>query len=349
MIDNKRIEFITNIGSYKPKFVIQRVLSISIASVALLFVALTLTGSPVPIDEMKLGRAMLMIILAFNSVSELNIALVKLLRKVNVLRNRIVPQALIIFLSTVFLSMLWVKAAERLFDESELLLQPAAQLSILFGTILVLIMHILIMMSSITREWMESLKEIDRLKNAKLQSDYSSLQDRLNPHFLFNNLSVLRSLIRFDAQAAETFTQHFTDVYRYVLRSHENKLLSLESELKFLGSYIALHKERLGDGFDVQFDIEPKALKRQLPPMAVQLLVENAIKHNVTSRHMPLVLFISTGGNYLMVKNTINKKETTYSTHTGLKTLESQYQLISGKGLIIKDDGVNYIVTIPLL
>ncbi len=349
MVDNKRIEYLANLGGYSTKTMLRRFITVSIVALIIFTVASIFTETELPYSSTEMWKPILFLLLAFNSVSETNILMARVLNRFSVLKGRFVPLSAFFLLITTLMIVFWVKMAQFVLNEVQLLLEPMAQLTMLFGVIMLFIMHIMIMMSNITREWMESLKEIDRLKSAKLQSDYSSLQDRLNPHFLFNNLSVLRSLIRYDADAAEKFTENFTDVYRYVLRSHENRTVSLASELKFLDSYIALHKERLGDGIHSQIHVCDKCLNKELPPMSVQLLVENAIKHNVASRNNPLTVEIFDEEDVLIVKNRINKKETTYSTQTGLKTLQAQVQMVTGREMEVIDDGEYYEVKLPLL
>jgi LytS/YehU family sensor histidine kinase len=196
---------------------------------------------------------------------------------------------------------------------------------------------------------MDNRKELNSLKQAKMLSDYNLLKDRLNPHFLFNNLSVLKSLIRYNPQSAEIFTQNFTNVYRYVLNSQEIKTVPLKEELKFLASYIALHKERIGEGLTVNIDISDSELQKSIPPMSLQLLVENAIKHNVANKLHPLQIDIYSESDNLIVKNNLNKKETTYSTKTGLQSLVQQYQLLADLEVeVISNEGF-FSVKLPLI
>jgi LytS/YehU family sensor histidine kinase len=196
---------------------------------------------------------------------------------------------------------------------------------------------------------MNNKKELNELKEAKLISDYNSLKDRLNPHFLFNNLSTLKSLIRYNPKIAEEFTQNFTNVYRYVLKSHGETTVSLPREVQFLESYIALHKERIGEGLTFHIRLVPQDLKKSLPPMALQLLVENAIKHNITNKQHPLKIQITSNGSTLTVKNNLNRKASTYSTHTGLASLKSQYKLIADAPVLIEEDDKFFCVELPLI
>lgn len=348
MLDKKRIEVLANIVSYKPSYVIRRVLLLSLWSVILFNIAILFTEDSYTSSASDIWGYLLLVI-AFNCVSEVNILLIRNLRRINALRNRVVIQTFIIIIITVLFVWFWLGVAEFLFGESQLLSNTTIQVFLMFGFFLLVNMTIIVLMSKIINEWMESRKEVERLKNAKLISDYSSLQDRLNPHFLFNNLSVLKSLIRYNPDAAENFTQNFTDVYRYLLKSHESQTVSVSSELKFVEAYIALHKERLGEGLIVTTQVEDEVLTRAVPPMSVQLLVENAIKHNIANRSHPLHIYIVSDNDKLTVKNKINKKSTTYSTHTGLKTLQAQYELISDQRVEIKEENDFYVVSVPLL
>ena len=291
----------------------------------------------------------LVVIFAFNTLTEVNLLTVRLLGKWKVLKNKVVLQVLSLVIVSYASVAFWLQVAVRVFGDTTILSHSVAQIVIIIGVFLLLISHILVLMSNIAHQWVDARKEVDKLKRAKILSDYNSLQDRLNPHFLFNNLSVLRSLIRYSPDDAERFIENFTDVYRYVLRSHESQTVSVKTELEFLGAYIALHKERLGEGLTVEINISEGAMEGEIPPMSIQLLVENAIKHNVASRRHPLRIQIYSEDQFLWIKNSVNKKETTYSTKTGLKTLLAQYKLISAQQIVITEDDAFYTVKLPML
>jgi len=253
------------------------------------------------------------------------------------------------FIITAMVTYIFVWIAEIAFGSNNLLKHEVTQLILILGLLILLIHLLVIILSGTTKRWIESKKELTDLQEAKLISDYNSLKDRLNPHFLFNNLSVLKSLIRYNPADAEIFTQNFTNVYRYVLNSHEKKTTVLKDELEFLSSYIALHKERIGEGLDVSIDVDEDALKKEIPPMSLQLLIENAIKHNIASKQQKLKIEVKSYPEYLMVKNNINKKETTYSTQTGLKTLRAQFKLLANRDIVVIDNSEFFTVEMPLL
>ena len=347
-IINRYIEFFIKIGSYKLKFVIGRILVISAISIVLLHIAKAISDV-VPFEDYRRFYPYILVVTAFNSATELNLLMLKWFSKIESLRWKIYPQVLAIFIVSFLLIYIWLNVAEILFVEDEILSNAVTQIILLLG-ISFLVIHILIVIiSKLTKEWMNNRREIEELKQAKLLSDYNSLKDRLNPHFLFNNLSVLKSLIHYNPQIAETFTQNFTDVYRYVLTSHEKPTVTLEKELTFLRSYTALHKERIGEGLDVDINVDTELLQREIPPMTLQLLVENAIKHNITSKKVPLKLEIYSDNETITVKNNLNKKDTTYSTHMGMNTLRAQYKLVSNKEVTVLNEDGYYYVTVPLL
>jgi sensor histidine kinase YesM len=200
-----------------------------------------------------------------------------------------------------------------------------------------------------TEKWIQSQRQIDKMRQEKLQMDYNSLQDQLNPHFLFNNLSVLKSLIMFDKDTALKFTDDFTDVYRYVLKSKDERFVTFETELEFIKSYLGLHKERLGVGLVINYDIDDAGLNKNIAPLTLQLLVENAIKHNITSKENPLQLIIKASEQELVVENNLQLKESSYSTHTGLDNLIKRYDFLTKKGIEVWEDGNKFTVAVPLL
>ncbi len=347
-LNEKFIDFFINIGAYKPKFVIGRVLVISVIAILLVFIAHIVTDVT-PFNDYRKFFSYLIVIVAFNSASEINLLVMRWFTKVEMIRCKLYPQVLIIIALTIILTYFWLSVSKIVFLDEKILNHSVTQIIIILSISTFVIHILMIVISNLTKEWLNNRKEIDELKQAKLLSDYNSLKDRLNPHFLFNNLSVLKSLIHYSPSDAEVFTQNFTDVYRYVLTSHEKPTVSLEKELVFLKSYIALHKERLGEGLHVSIEIEDEQLRREIPPMGLQLLVENAIKHNITSKKEPLNVEIYSKGKSITVKNNLNKKDTTYSTHMGLNSLNAQYLLISNKEILIEEDTQNYYVTLPLL
>ncbi|RCW38871.1 sensor histidine kinase [Marinilabilia salmonicolor] len=221
--------------------------------------------------------------------------------------------------------------------------------------ITILVLFVIIYVAAlVAHNYHNSLKyfilENEKLRQEKLRLDYFALQDQLNPHFLFNNLSTLMAIIPENPDKALIFTEKFTDVYRYVLKSTNSRLTLLEEELEFIRAYITLHKERLAEGFICNIEVEKDALNNLLPPLSLQYLVENAIKHNLATETRPLKLDIYTKNNRLTVSNNYQPRNSTYSTNTGLSNLKKRYQYLGLKGSVeVLNTNETFSVSIPLI
>jgi sensor histidine kinase YesM len=348
MFDEKRLNLLIKFGSYKPKNMAFRILAISLVSVAL-FLFIEMITPTEKISGIRKEYIYILGIVAFNSVSEINLLIMRLLNKSLKLKWKIFLKVVIVVSVSVLLSFFWVNIFQRISGEDKLILHGSTQVTLMAGYLIVVIHLLLIIVSNLLKESIDNQHEIADLRQAKLQSDYNSLKDRLNPHFLFNNLSILKSLIQYSPESATVFTQNFTNVYRYVLKSHGEKTVTLKEELLFLHSYIALHKERIGEGLKININIDDTLLQKSIPPMSLQLLVENAIKHNVANKlhHLKIEIFIEE--NLLVVRNNLNVKESTYSTHTGLQTLIQQYQLIETREVEVIKNEEYFIVKLPII
>ncbi|MFA6152169.1 MAG: histidine kinase [Chitinophagaceae bacterium] len=184
-----------------------------------------------------------------------------------------------------------------------------------------------------------------------LQTKYSSLKTQVNPHFLFNSLNSLSALITSNPDRAEIFLEEMSTVYRYLLRSNEQELISLEEELSFIKSYAHLLKNRFDNGFQIQFVIEELYLHYKLPPLTLQLLLENAVKHNTLSESEPLlVIFETTKEGILIVRNNLQKKNNQlFSNKIGLKNIVSKYELLKERSVRYEETTTEFIVYIPLI
>jgi len=348
MTDNRSLEFFINMGTYKPKYVSIRVVITSVLSVLLIYIAASIID-PKEVLNRPIIYGYLISIVAFNCITELNIFFINVFKFTKKYSKNIYIYILGMLIITMLLTFLFIGVAEFILGANNVLQNKITQIVLILGLLILLVHLLIILLSNLTKEWFVSKKELSDLKEAKLLSDYNSLKDRLNPHFLFNNLSVLKSLITYSPKDAEIFTQNFTNVYRYVLNSHEKNTVSLQDELEFIKSYIALHQERLGEGLRVLIKIDKDYKKKEIIPMSLQLLVENAIKHNIASKTQKLNIDIYTSKQYIAVKNNINKKETTYSTQTGLSSLIGQYKIMANKEVVISDDNKFFVVEVPFL
>jgi LytS/YehU family sensor histidine kinase len=199
-------------------------------------------------------------------------------------------------------------------------------------------------------QWRDAVLKAEQAKQAKLQSDYKVLQHQLNPHLLFNSFNVLISEIRHDPGAAEMFARKLSQVYRYVLQSKDHDLIALEKEVDLVRSYVYLHQVRAGQSLDVTIDTSHDALQRYIPPLTLQILVENAIKHNVMNEEHPLRITIETPDRETVaVTNSLNPRQALNSTATGLSNIRARYELLNADGFKIEQNESSFTVTVPLL
>ncbi len=189
-------------------------------------------------------------------------------------------------------------------------------------------------------------KEI--LKREKIQSELNEIKNQMNPHFLFNSLNSLHSLIRSNPEKATLFVTNLSMLYRYVLQSKEKDLVSIDEELAFLKNYTDLIHIRYRDKFQINIDINKKDLHLSIPVLSIQLLVENAIKHNEISEKNPLKILVNIIDEYLVVTHKLRLRKTLIqSTGNGIVNLSRRCQYLIGKDIEIQQDE-NFTVRIPI-
>lgn len=199
------------------------------------------------------------------------------------------------------------------------------------------------------RAWKKTSIMEEQLKVEMLDYRYKTLLNQVNPHFLFNSLNVLISLVHEDPNLAEKFIRQLSLIYRYTLENRERDLVSLKEEKAFIDSYIFLLKIRFEEALDVQIDI-PEVEDKFALPMASQIIIENAIKHNNVSVKTPLILRIYIEDGRLIIKNSKQVQELKEeSTGFGLDNIRKRLGFLSDEKLEIEDDGTNYIAKLPLL
>jgi len=198
-------------------------------------------------------------------------------------------------------------------------------------------------------EWQAAVLEAEKLKQEKLKADYRVLQNQVDPHFLFNSFNVLISEINYDPKRAEQFTRELSNVYRYVLQSKNYELISLEKEIAFIQSFVYLHQVRVGESLQFKMDIRKEDLKKLILPLTLQILVENAIKHNVMNKNEILKISINSLEDKVIVKNNLNPKKTLHSTQTGLSNIQNRYELLKNHGFRIEENKKEFIVHVPLI
>jgi LytS/YehU family sensor histidine kinase len=198
--------------------------------------------------------------------------------------------------------------------------------------------------------WKKSLVEVEKYKTESLHAQLQNLKNQINPHFLFNNMSVLSSLVYKDQDKAVDFINQLSKVYRYLLDNRNSELVTLDQELVFIRSYTYLLQIRFDTNIHFEFDIEDSKRNLMLPPMALQILIENAIKHNEVSSEQPLTIAIIVTDHFLQVRNNLQlrvNKET--SCKTGLQNIKDRYQYFTDTPVEVIQNTNAFIVKIPLL
>ncbi len=201
------------------------------------------------------------------------------------------------------------------------------------------------------KQWKVSLQEKEKYEFLSLQSEFETLKSQVNPHFLFNCFNTLSSLISEDKHQAEVFLNELSKVYRYLLRNNEDGMSTLQNELQFINSYFNLLKTRHGEAIALQVDIDKRYENYLLPSLSLQLLVENAVKHNSLSKNFPLTIEIfTTVGNKLVVNNNVRPRtQKAPSGKVGLKNISSKYALLKLPGFQVIEDGKSFTVVLPLI
>ncbi|WP_266366547.1 sensor histidine kinase [Tellurirhabdus rosea] len=203
----------------------------------------------------------------------------------------------------------------------------------------------------ILREWQRTYIQKEELEKSNLQTRLSSLQHQVSPHFLFNSLNSVSSLISENPQQAEEFVEELSSVYRYLLRANEESLTPLATELEFIQSYYHLLQTRHGDALKLILNIEPAYTAYQIPPLTLQLLVENAVKHNIILPEQPLVIQITTDKKaQLTVSNNLQRKNVQVFSHgIGLANILKKYRVMGQQEPTVQERNDRFEVILPLV
>lgn len=222
----------------------------------------------------------------------------------------------------------------------------------LFITIIISLLYNAIYSSEyFFNKWKNTVIEAEELKRQNLIAEYESLKDLINPHFLFNSLNTLIGLINDDKKVAIQYGEHFAKVYRYLLDNRDIQLLPLKEEINIIEKLTFLFQKRYGNSFKATINVKPELMALLIAPLTLQMLIENAIKHNIISKANPLNIEIfNEDDNYIVVKNNIQKKnKNKKTTKIGLETIKKRYQFITKSEVIIIEGQEEFIVKIPLV
>ena len=199
-------------------------------------------------------------------------------------------------------------------------------------------------------ELRQSVEEKEMLKRESLNAQLNALKTQVNPHFLFNNLNTLCSLIPEDPDTAVVFVQQLSKVYRHILEVQDEKSIPLKDELDVMKAYAFLLRTRFGDNLDITVDVATEKLDKHVVPLSLQILMENAIKHNIVSSDKPLKVQVSAPDGKLVVTNNLQKKnQVNTSTGLGLDNIRNRCRLLGNGQVEVTEHEGNFTVSIPLL
>jgi hypothetical protein len=200
----------------------------------------------------------------------------------------------------------------------------------------------------LAKYWMQSIQREEQLKQENLISKYEALKNQVNPHFLFNSLNTLAGIVEKDSITATQYIKKLSDIYRYVLEQKDKETVSISEELQFAEDYIYLQKMRYGAGLNFVSGIMDR--NGQVAPLALQILIENAIKHNVIADDQPLHIELLEDQDHYVIKNNLQRKKTMHqNSRIGLDNLFKRYEFLSSGKVEIQENGYEFIVRLPII
>jgi len=262
-------------------------------------------------------------------------------------KKRIIYQTFLNLVFTFSIAVVGYFSCKLIPSESQVSFFTMLLLNIIPTIILILLYETIYIFSS----WKEHIHQTESLMVENVKSQLDSLKSQLDPHFLFNSLNTLASLVGEQNQPAQTFLSQLSDVYRYVLVNREKNEVSVSEEIEFLNSYIYLNKIRFRENLQVEINITPEVYNRNIAPLSLQMLMENALKHNAALLEMPLRITISDKeSGYLIIENNIQEKKIIeQSTKVGLQNIINRYRLLTDKEVFVLKTTEFFTVKIPLL
>jgi LytS/YehU family sensor histidine kinase len=229
-------------------------------------------------------------------------------------------------------------------------LRRSQKISIIAGSLMVTFMISAIYFSvGFFLQWKEYVQLTQALEKANLEARYDTLRNQVNPHFLFNSLNTLLTLVD-DNPAASRYVSCIADIMRYMLQSRDKEVVLLRDELNIARDYVYIQQMRFGERLKIDFDVPEKFYHYAIPPLALQMLLENALKHNVVSHEHPLSVKIHVAdGAFLTIENTIKPRiDKEPSTGVGLENIRNRYIFLSGKEIQVKNQNNTFSVSLPL-
>jgi LytS/YehU family sensor histidine kinase len=200
------------------------------------------------------------------------------------------------------------------------------------------------------RERENKLKIQQRIIQERLEFEYRNLRNQVNPHFLFNSFSTLIAMIENEGKSAVGYVEKLSDYFRQILQYRDSELIPLSEEMQLLETYIFLQQKRYGSGLVLKTEIPAEFLSVKIPPMTLQMLAENALKHNMASKSKPLSVEIIGNKDFILVQNNLQPKQSReISTGLGLKNISERFRLFAGKEIKIEKSTEMFFVKLPII
>ncbi len=249
-------------------------------------------------------------------------------------------------IALVFVNFLW---SVFVYKDSSYIFTTGGFYTILIQFIITVIIASILISVSFFKSWREAVVNEEKLKRESIALQYKALKNQVNPHFLFNSLNTLTSLVYQNQETAVKFIKQLSDIYRYILEHESNELVMVNEEIDFVRKYAFLQKIRFGENLDVEINTD-NSKGMFIVPASVQMLVENAIKHNIVSSEYPLTIEIYCDRDYIIVRNNLQRKSVVKdSGGIGLGNIRSRYSFLTDKQLITEKNDKEFVVKLPLL
>ncbi|QNA44847.1 sensor histidine kinase [Lacibacter sediminis] len=225
------------------------------------------------------------------------------------------------------------------------------KLTLTYASLITLLFHLLNAVVFYMQKYKSKQLEAEELLRMNTQAQLQSIRSQINPHFLFNNLNVLSSLVMKSSDEANDFIEAFSKVYHYILRNQDKELIELQKEVDFLQPYMYLLQKRFPAGIELKTEIDERWNHAYVVPVALQMLVENAIKHNIVSHIKPLEIKIKANGTAVLeVSNNLQPKANREpSSNIGLNNINQRYELITGRKIEVVKNQHEFKVSLPLI
>ncbi len=263
-------------------------------------------------------------------------------------RKRIIYQILLTYLLATLIGEFLLLATSAIFHMKYSPVVRAIGLLLYF--MLVVVLNLMYFGTIYFFNWKKDLVKLANVQKEQAVVRYDILKNQMNPHFLFNALTSLNSLIVPHPQLASDFLQQLSKVYRYVLQHKEKETVSLNTELQFIANYIFLLKTRFNNAIEFEIKLSEEAKEKDIVPVTLQILFENAIKHNVISLSTPLKITVTADKTFLIIQNNLNLKDQVESSNkVGLENLKSLYRYLVDTSIVIEQSSEFFTVKIPLI